>query len=191
MEINTWNNQTQFLNSSQNSQLITEEFKSEVLKIIETQIYNIAWNSKNPIESWLSNLSYDPFTFNWVHYASIEAFWQSLKFSQWSEEWQECILLHWLKAKKYWDKVERREKFIYNWKEYIVWSLEHQNLMKEALREQLRQKPNKLKLLLDTWNTKLIHQPLKKDWTPYPDSTNIPWEVFSKFLTELREELNN
>jgi predicted NAD-dependent protein-ADP-ribosyltransferase YbiA (DUF1768 family) len=189
MWTNTLNNQLQSINSSQNSQSITEEFKNEVLEIIKTQIYNIASNSQNPIEAWLSNLYHNPFTFNWVNYASIEAFWQSIKFSEWSKEWQECITLSWLTAKKYWDKAEKREKFTYNWKEYIFWSPEHQNLMKEALREQLKQNPDKLKLLLDTWNANIIHQPLKKDWTPYPDSTTIPWKVFSRFLMELREEL--
>jgi predicted NAD-dependent protein-ADP-ribosyltransferase YbiA (DUF1768 family) len=149
---------------------------------------NVASNSQNSIEAWLSNLSYNPFTFNWINYASIEAFWQSLKFQEWSDDWQECTSLYWVKAKKYWDKVEKKERFTYNWNGYLIWSTEHQNLMKEALMEQLKQNPDKLKLLLDTWNTRLIHKPLKKDWTFYPDSTSIPWDIFSEILMELREK---
>lgn len=191
MWINTLNNQTQPTNSSQNSQHLTEEVKNSVSKITETQVYNITSNSQNSIEAWLSNLSHNPFTFNWVNYASIEAFWQSLKFQEWSEEWWECITLSWLKAKKYWSKAKKRAVFTYNWKEYVVWSPEHQNLMKEALREQLKQDWFKKTILLSTWNAKLIHQPLKKDGTPYPDSTSIPWEIFSRFLMELREELKS
>ncbi len=155
---------------------------------MQLQEFNIASNSKNEIEVWLSNLSNNPFLFNWINYASIEAFWQSLKFEEWSKEWNECIKLHWLESKKYWNKVENIISFIYANKKYIVWSEEHQNLMKEALSEQLKQNQDKLKLLLSTWKTRLIHKPKKKDWTYYPDSETIPWEVFSRFLMELREK---
>jgi predicted NAD-dependent protein-ADP-ribosyltransferase YbiA (DUF1768 family) len=158
------------------------------MKVLE---FNIASNSKNEIEAWLSNLSHNPFNFNWLEYASIEAFWQSLKFEEQTEDWKECIKLYWKESKKFWNKAEIKNNFIYNWKEYIVWSKEHQNLMKEALREQLKQNPEKLKLLLFTWNINLIHRPKKADWTFYPDSVTIPWEIFSRFLMELREELKD
>ena len=49
-------------------------------KIMWIQEFNIASNSKNDIEAWLSNLSDNTFELNWIKYASIEAFWQSLKF---------------------------------------------------------------------------------------------------------------
>jgi len=42
---------------------------------MEQQEFNIASNSKNEIEAWLSNLSYNPFELNWISYASVEAFW--------------------------------------------------------------------------------------------------------------------
>lgn len=155
---------------------------------MKLQEFNIASNSDNEIEAWLSNLSNNSFEFNWINYASIEAFWQSLKFEEWSDEWKECIILSWIQSKKYWNKSENITSFIYLDKKYIVWSIEHQNLMKEALREQLKQNQDKLQLLLSTWNSNLIHRPKKKDWTYYPDSETIPWEVFSRFLMELREE---
>jgi len=155
---------------------------------MELQKINIASNSKNGIEAWLSNLSYNSFEFNWVKYDSIEAFWQSLKFEEWSIEWQECIRLSWVESKIYWNNAEQESSFIYNWCEYQVWSTEHKNLMKEALREQLKQNKNKLDLLLSTWNINLIHRPQRKDWTCYPDSITISWDTFSSFLMELREE---
>jgi predicted NAD-dependent protein-ADP-ribosyltransferase YbiA (DUF1768 family) len=157
---------------------------------MELQEYNIASNSKNETEAWLSNLLNKPFNFNWVNYASIEAFWQSLKFEGWSDQWKECISLSWVESKKYWNKAELNNTFIYNWNEYLVWSEQHQILMKEALREQLIQNPDKLKLLLNTWNTNLIHKPKREDWSYYPDSTTIPWELFSRYLMELRSEFN-
>lgn len=152
--------------------------------------FNVASNSQNEIEAWLSNLSYNPFTLDWILYASIEAFWQSLKFEKWSEEWNECITLSWIESKKYWNKAEKKETFIYFWIEYKVWSEKHQKLMKQALREQLKQNPDKLKLLLSTWNLDLVHRPKREDGTYYPDSITIPWYIFSRFLIELRQEFN-
>ena len=152
------------------------------------QEFNIASNSENEIEAWLSNLSHNPFILDWILYTSIEAFWQSLKFEKWTEEWIECIKLFWIESKKYWNKAKPKNTFIYNWIEYIIWSEEHQMLMKVALKEQLKQNPDKLKLLLSTWETSLIHRPKKEDWSYYPDSITIPWEVFSRIILELRNE---
>lgn len=153
--------------------------------------FNIASNSSDAIEAWLSNLSHNPFVMNWVIYASIEAFWQSLKFEPNSPEWKECIGLAGIRSKKYGDKAEKKETFSYNWVEFIVGSKRHQFLMKVALREQLKQNPEKLKLLLGTKKANLIHAPKKKDGTLYPDSTTIPGEVFSRFLMELRSEFQD
>lgn len=158
---------------------------------MKMQEFNIASNSENEIEAGLSNLSYNPFNFNWITYASIEAFWQSLKFKEWTNNWNKCIILSWIESKKFWNNARKNSIFLYNWEQYIVWSKEHQSLMKLALREQLKQNPDKLKLLLETQNKKIIHSPIKKDWTFYPDSITVPWEVFSLFLMELREEFND
>lgn len=150
--------------------------------------FNIASNSENYIEAWLSNLAHYPFRFNGEFFASIEAFWQSLKFEQWSNEYKECKELFWVESKKYWNKAKTKEYFVYNWNAYKVWSKEHQLLMKMAIREQLRQNQDKLKLLLLTGSSRLIHQPKKKDWSPCSDSITIPGIIFSRFLMELREE---
>lgn len=153
--------------------------------------FNIASNSIDPIEAWLSNLSHNPFVLNSVLYASIEAFWQSLKFEPNSPEWKECTTLYGLKSKKYGDKAQKKETFHYNGIEFLVGSKRHQFLMKLALREQLKQNPDKLKLLLSTQNANLIHAPKRKDGTAYSDSTTIPGEIFSRFLMELRNEFQD
>lgn len=153
--------------------------------------FNIASNSTDQIEAWLSNLSHNPFFLNGVLYASVEAFWQSLKFENGSREWQECIKLSGIFSKRYGNKAIPKTHFSYNSLEIEVGSKRHQLLMKVALREQLKQNPDKLRLLLDTKNANLIHAPKKKDGTLYPDSTTIPGEVFSRILMELREEFKN
>lgn len=157
---------------------------------MEQHEFNIASNSKNNIEAWLSNLSHNPFNLDWTIYNSIEAFWQSLKFEEWSEKWNRCIELTWIESKKYWNNIKWIDYFFYNELKYKVWSLEHQDLMKKALKEQLKQNIDKLKLLLSTWNSNLIHKPQKEDWTYYSDSITIPWEIFWKFLMDLREEFS-
>jgi predicted NAD-dependent protein-ADP-ribosyltransferase YbiA (DUF1768 family) len=70
-----------------------------------------------------------------------------------------------------------------------VGSFEHQELMYWAIRAKLEQNPDVLKLLLATGNAKIIHEPKKKDGTPYPDSETIPASIFSGFLMKLRDEL--
>lgn len=90
------------------------------------QEFNIASNSENDIEAWLSNLSHNPFNFNSIEYASIEAFWQSLKFEKNSKQWEECINLSWPKSKIFWNKINWKKTFSYEWIEYVVWSEEHQ-----------------------------------------------------------------
>jgi hypothetical protein len=63
--------------------------------------------------------------------------------------------------------------------------------MKRVIRAKLEQNPHILKLLLDTGNTEIIHRPVRKDGTPYPDSTTVPEKIFSGFLMELREEFRS
>lgn len=158
---------------------------------MEQQEFNIASNSKNSTEAWLSNLSHNPFELNWTIYNSIEAFWQSLKFDEWSNERNKCIKLSWIESKKYWNIAELKDSFIYNNIEYIVWSEDHQSLMKIALKEQFKQNEDKLKLLISTWNTNLIHRPQREDWSYYPDSITIPWDTFWRYLMELRDEFKS
>jgi predicted NAD-dependent protein-ADP-ribosyltransferase YbiA (DUF1768 family) len=46
-----------------------------------TTAINIASNSSNMIEALLSNLAHTPFELDGMRYASVEAFWQGLKYS--------------------------------------------------------------------------------------------------------------
>ena len=168
---------------------ITKEY---INLVDESKVVNIASNSTNETEARLSNLSYSPFVMDWRKYTSVEAFWQWLKFED-EETRLEIAEMFWYKS-KYWinfDKASKSKTFVYELVSYIVWSEEHHWLMKRAIRCKLEQNPEILKLLLETWNKKIIHCPTRKDWTPYPDSTTIPAEVFSRIYMELREEFRN
>lgn len=149
---------------------------------------NVASNSENPTEAILSNLANTPFELDGKNYASVEAFWQWLKFSI-EEERIRISGMFLIASKKIGDAGDNREgHFEYLWQQYIVGSQEHHELMRRAIRAKLEQNPKALKLLLETWNTPIIHEPKKKDGTLYPDSTTIPAAVFSGMLMELRNE---
>jgi predicted NAD-dependent protein-ADP-ribosyltransferase YbiA (DUF1768 family) len=149
---------------------------------------NIASNSQNPTEALLSNLAYTPFALDGREYASVEAFWQWLKYSS-KEERERIAWLSGIESKKIWNNEDNIDHFEYEGIVYRVWSEEHQNLMRRAIRAKLEQNSPVLSLLLATGNTPIIHDPKRKDGTSYPDSTTIPARVFSQILTELRVEL--
>lgn len=99
--------------------------------------------------------------------------------------------MHGIESKKVGNDAPKSETFVYNGQTYRVGSPEHQGLMKRVIRAKLEQNPHVLKLLLDSGDTKIIHRPVRKDGTPYPDSTTIPERIFSGFLMELREEFRS
>jgi len=96
--------------------------------------------------------------------------------------------MHGIESKKVGNDAPKSETFAYNGQVYRVGSPEHQELMKRIIRAKLEQNPHILKLLLESGDTEIIHRPLRKDGTPYPDSTTVPERIFSGFLMELREE---
>lgn len=150
--------------------------------------FNVASNSKNRIEKRLSNLDYAPFVFNRQAYASIEGFWQGLKFPEGSEMRAQVAAMSGLPSKKIGDTAEKSGTFQYLGETYQVGFARHQSLMKLALRAKFSQNPDCLQLLLATGDAEIVHDPKRKDGTSYPDSTTIPAEVFSRFLMEIRDE---
>lgn len=150
---------------------------------------NVASNSPNPTEALLSNLAHTPFVLDWKQYASVEAFWQWLKYSR-EEDRARIADMHGITSKKIGNEGDNQGgTFEYLWKVYTAGSSEHQKLMYRAIQAKLEQNPDVLKLLLATGNVTIIHEPKKKDGTPYPDSDTIPAVVFSRFLMRLRSEL--
>lgn len=153
-----------------------------------THTINIASNSLDRTEALLSNLAHTPFELDGMRYASVEAFWQGLKYSDTAKR-DEIATYHGLLSKKSGDEWDNEAEFIYLGQQYDTGSREHQELMYRAIRAKLEQNPDVLKLLLATGNAKIIHEPKKRDGTPYPDSETIPASIFSGFLMKLRDEL--
>lgn len=151
-------------------------------------IINIWWRPESSeIERQLSNLYSSPFVLDGVTYASIEAFWMYIKNPNYTREY-----IKWLdgiNAKRSWNDVKFLKSFAYQWKHIVMWSDEHHELLKTALREKLKQNPDILQALLNTEDRPLIHIVFTKDRQfLLADSKTIPWEKFAQLYTELREE---
>lgn len=157
---------------------------------LSPSLINVASNSENLTEALLSNLAHTPFSLDGRQYVSVEAFWQWLKYSN-EEDRKKVAILSGIESKKVWNNGDNTERFEYNGVMYLVWSEEHQNLMRRAIRAKLEQNSNVLSLLLATGNAPIIHDPKKKDGTSYPDSTTIPAKVFSQILLDMRGEFQS
>jgi hypothetical protein len=94
-------------------------------------------------------------------------------------------------AKSAGKEVQNIKTLSYQWKEIVVGSDEHHQLLKRALRAKLAQNPDILQILLDTGDKKLDHIVFTrhKDWKHIlHDSKTIPGEKFAQLYTELRDE---
>jgi predicted NAD-dependent protein-ADP-ribosyltransferase YbiA (DUF1768 family) len=95
-------------------------------------------------------------------------------------------------AKKAWEWAKYFKSCIYQGQEIRIWSPEHHDLLKRAIRAKLEQNSEILQLLLDTGDKPLIHILFNKEQSGLsPDSKTIPWEKFAQLYTELRDELRN
>lgn len=63
--------------------------------------------------------------------------------------------------------------------------------MKKALVAKFSQNPILLEFLKNTANSALVHIPLNAQQKLYTDSKNIPGEVFSRMIFDIRESLKN
>ena len=160
---------------------------NNVNSLKEWIVLNIASNSENPTEALLSNLAHAPFELDNQQYASVEGFWQGLKFPD-EEKRLEIASLYGIESKKIGNDAPQSTTFKYRGEVYDVGSIEHQELMLRAIRAKLEYNPAVLKLLIDSGDTMIIHRPMKKDGTAYADSTTIPGQAFSQILMNLRAE---
>lgn len=154
----------------------------------EKNIVNIGSRGKTETERMLSNFAHTPFDLDGIHYESVEAFWQSIKFPEGSKERVETALLFGGEAKKAGKSARGIKEIDYQGQRIEIGSPEHHKLMKRAIRAKLEQNPNVLKLLLATGDKQITHVLKIPDGRILPDSKTIPGAVFSQILMDLREE---
>ncbi len=155
---------------------------------IERDIVTIGLKGETETERMLSNFAHTPFELDGVHYESVEAFWQSIKFPEGSKDRVKTAGLVGGTAKKAGKLTRDREEIQYQGQTIEVGSPEHHELMKRAIRAKLERNPEALKLLLDTGEKQITHVLKTPDGRILPDSKTIPGAVFSQILMNLREE---
>lgn len=169
---------------------------TELYKFFQTgEVINIGMHPEFSEEQQkLSNLYPSPFTLDNIRYASVEAFWMSIKYPEWDPRRVEIRELSGLAAKKSGKDAKDIKTLHYQGKEIIVGSSDHHALMKRAIRAKLEQNPDILNTLLDTGDKKLTHIVFTRHENEkfiLHDSKTIPGEIFAKIYTELREEFRN
>lgn len=135
-----------------------------------------------------SNLFESPFTLDGFIYRSVESFWQSIKYPEWSLERSKVASMEWSLAKSEWRKKKGITSIVYQWIHIWVGTNEHQQLLKRALLAKFIQNPELAKMLVDTGNIDFTHV-LMRNGVKIPESQTIPSSIFCQFLEEIRSIL--
>lgn len=149
---------------------------------------NVSSKAATEVGRLLSNFADAPFELNGRKYASVESFWQGLYFSEGSLEREQIAQMNGREAKRAVKNKPKNNKIIYQGQQIGIGSIEHHELMRQAVKAKLEQNPDILNKLLGTGEIRITHLVIKKDETLEPDSKSIPREIFSQILMELREE---
>lgn len=143
---------------------------------------NVVFASSDWRARLLSNFAHTPFVLWGERFASVEGFWQGLKYPEGSAEQRRVFGLWGYEAKKAGRKAPKADTFTWQGKVYRVGSSEHHGLMRLALEAKFAQNAEARRALLATTGLVLVHELPK-------DSVTIPGRVFAGMLMEIREKL--
>lgn len=129
----------------------------------------------------ISNLAETAFELDNRFYASIEGFWQGLKFPD-DVDRQRVAELAGHAAKRAGPKSHPGDRIVYDRKEIVVGTVDHWELMERACRAKFEQDEDARAALLLTGNRPLEHR-------VRPDSRTIPGIVMADIWTRIRAEL--
>lgn len=157
----------------------------------------------------LSNFAATPFTFRGQRYASVEGLWQAMKYPegprderaqspkvQWKYSRAQVEQMVAFEAKRAGDLASQNMKKLgINWVTFKGKKLtyrtqekgEHYQLIKETMREKLRQNPEVKRVLLKTGNLKLrpdhkVREPIPPAWKYY--------EIWMELRKEISQEIS-
>lgn len=142
-----------------------------------------AWsNADNELGKQLSNFAETPFVLDGQEYASIEAFYVSLRYP--ADQRADIAKLSGLAAKRA-GRVSHDGQTVYNGETIKFGSPEHHELVKRALRAKIEQNPELLASFVASKPKPIYHDTghAEKPHAFYP---NV---VFARHLTEIRDEL--
>lgn len=151
---------------------------------LEEKPLNVASGAYEQIGKDLSNFADRPFTLDGRQYASVEAFYQGLKWPDAAKR-AEVSVLTGKEAKFSAREAPKSQTFEYEGQTYKLGSPEHHQLMKRAIRESLEQNPEVMKDFLETYPRPIEHKTGRRE---NPRSA-FPGSTFTRILSELRAEL--
>lgn len=142
---------------------------------------NIISSAKDEAVQLISNLAHTPFFLHGGFYASVEGFWQGLKFPQ-DEDRQRIAQLHGLEAKRAGREAPEAETIYYQGARIRVGCYEHWSLMYHACWAKFTQHEEARQALLETGHRPLIHQTRR-------DSRTIPGVIMADIWMKIRARL--
>ena len=141
---------------------------------------NVSSLSTDPQITLISNFAATPFELDGRPYASVESFWQGLRFSE--PERPRIAALVGAEAKKAGREQPYQDTLIYNKRTIRVGTCEHWRLMEAACRAKFSQHAEARAALLATGDRPLTHK-------VRPDSRTIPGVVMADIWMRIRRLL--
>jgi ribA/ribD-fused uncharacterized protein len=131
----------------------------------------------------ISNLAFTPFTMRGREYASVEGFWQGLKFTAEADRLR--VAQMWgLPAKQAAAREAAHGRFVYEDQMYVTGGPEHRSLMLEACRSKFIQNVSAREALLATGERPLTHR-------VRGESRSIPGALMADIWMRLRAKLRD
>ncbi len=142
---------------------------------------NVSSRATDPAVRLISNFAHTPFELDGATYASVEAFWQGLKFPDETDR-RRIAALHGAEAKRAGDEAPAAESFEHGGVVHRVGGREHWALMERACRAKFTQHPAACDALLGTGTRPLTHRMRR-------DSRSIPGVIMAEIWMKVRARL--
>lgn len=146
---------------------------------------NVFSQSGEPLGRALSNFAHTPFEIDGVKFASVEAFYQALKYLD-PVKRAEMAPLYGSFAKSAANKAPKLTETSYMGEKITLGSAEHHALIERAIRAKLEQNPNILAGLLESGNRPIVHDTGKG--MNLTRKSNFPDPVFASMLEKVRTD---
>ena len=158
-----------------------EAAKGETVRAKLTEPLNITFDDAPMPLRLIANLAETSFELDGRGYASVEGFWQGLKFPDEADR-RRVAELSGHAARTAAPKLEPGDRFVYEGREIVVGTVDHWALMERANLAKFEQDDDARAALLSTGTRALVHR-------VEPDSRTIPGVIMADIWMRLRERL--